>query len=219
MKRLDRLYIRVDAQFPEDERYQALPYPVRDRAWALLLVLIGWSREKRTDGRIPGGIAPARALAMGHSPRLSLLLLAALKDAGLIMSTDDGWQIPAYGKWQETAAEIDRASSAGRIGGYASSAARRNGSSTDRERTVQRIVNEASSQTEIETEREREQEGLGERTSSVHQPTPPIPPLGGRLKIETKRDWDRSWKSGDLYAAMADAMDDGTIPPNLEGIE
>jgi hypothetical protein len=178
-KKLDRLYIRVDAQFPSDERYQALPYRLRDSAYLFFEALNGWSRDKKTDGHVPLAVARAIGRAMEHAPaRVDAFLDAlAAPDVALVRMEDEEVFILKYSKWQDTAEEIDRHSAAGRAGGQASGRARNgsggepnvndssnesfsadptirsapgDGSSSDR----QRFVNDYSSQTETETVRE-----------------------------------------------------------------
>src|SRR5215472_1658904 len=135
-KKLDRLYIRVDANFPDDEKYQALPSKLRDSAYLFFEALNGWSRDKKTDGHVPMVMAYAIGRKMDHpAPRVKTFL-AALAAAAihLVELRFEGTQneevfIPTYPKWQDTREEIEQhsqvRSEAGRRGGLASGRSRR----------------------------------------------------------------------------------------------
>lgn len=159
-KKLDRLYIRVDALFHRDERYLGMPYALRDSAHSLFLLLNGWSRDKKTDGRVPEAVAIGTGLSMEHPRKRVEAMLAALLKVGLLVRDGADLIIPKYEKWQDTKEEIERHSAAGRTGGKASGAKRKgndseasvNGSSTNRSASRERIVNDRSSQTETEIE-------------------------------------------------------------------
>lgn len=152
-KKLDRLYIRVDALFPGDDKYQALPYKLRDSAYLFFAALNGWSRDKRTDGRIPTAVALAIGRAMQHSEAKTLGFLAALAAPGvkLIVWTEDEVFIPTYPKWQDTKDEIEDRSEmrreAGRRGGLASGRSRR-------EAIASPVLQANAKQNEAETEGE-----------------------------------------------------------------
>src|SRR2546426_9799703 len=105
-KKLDRLYIRVDALFPSDERYQALPYKLRDSAYLFFEALNGWSRDKKTDGWVPMAMVRTIGRKMEHPPAKVTAFLNALSApaVALIRLEGEGDQIfiPKYKKWQDT---------------------------------------------------------------------------------------------------------------------
>src|SRR5215471_5021198 len=132
-KKLDRLYIRWDAQFHRDERYLGMAYALRDSAYCLFQLINGWSRDKRTDGRVPLSVAVGIGLGMEHPRKRITAMLQALYGVGLLVLDGEDVVAPKYPKWQDTKEEIERYSAAGRTGGQASGRARSaNESSTNR---------------------------------------------------------------------------------------
>lgn len=157
-KKLDRLFIRVDANFPSDEKFQALPYKIRDSAYLFFEALNGWSRDKKTDGRVPLPIARSKGGEMEHPPAKVGAFIAALVDVGLLVPDGGDLLIPRYSKWQDTKDEIEERSEvrreAGRRGGEASGRSRReasasaNGSSGEARAEANAKQNEAETETE-----------------------------------------------------------------------
>jgi hypothetical protein len=191
-KKLDRLYIRVDAHFPRDEKYQALPYKLRDSAYLLFEALNGWSRDRRTDGYVPLITAQAIGREMEHPARKVTAFLGALAGAGLIELREDMIIILKYAKWQDTREDIAGRSEvrreAGRRGGTASGESKREASATglleERQSKREASASTRAKQNEAETETETETEVLS-HSSKAH--TPPTPPPGD-VRSETRRD-------------------------------
>ena len=239
-KKLDRLYIRVDAHFPDDEKYQALPYKLRDSAYLFFEALNGWSRDKKTDGRVPMHMAHAIGRKMEHPAHKITTFLAALAatDVQLLELRPEEVFILKYRKWQDTAEEIERYSQAGRAGGQASGRARGgtvaersanesfSDPSTNRSASGRRSVNDRSSQTETETETETE------TVTRLRPVTPPDPPpkqsFGEVLTGEfvegyeaflaaVRRSTGRSFRGDALSRALyADRRRDGRSDADLE---
>lgn len=161
-----------------------MPYALRDSAYCLFELLNGWSRDKKTDGRVPVAAAFATGLGMEHPRKRVTAIIEALVGVGLLVRDAEELVIPKYGKWQDTREEIERFSAAGRAGGRASGESRKGASgeahvndsfsddATIRSASAERIVDDRSSQTETETE-------VGS-FASLKNP-PPDPPPNGSL--------------------------------------
>jgi hypothetical protein len=188
-KKLDRLYIRWDATFPDDEKYQAIPPKLRDSAFLFLAALNGWSRDKRTDGRVPMRIAHTIGRKMEHPPHKVTTFLAALaaEDVKLVELLADEVLILKYRKWQDTREEIEGKAEAkqraGREGGMASGRSRREaGASSNGEAGASDVLPENTKQTKHQTETETETETGS--FASLKNP-PPDPPPNGPWKQPT----------------------------------
>jgi hypothetical protein len=89
----------VDTAMIESEAMLSLDYEVR---WLWLEALV-WSKQHRSDGRIPAG--RLRRLTDLGDPEVAA---TALVEAGLWLMTADGWQIVDYADTQLTKARVER---------------------------------------------------------------------------------------------------------------
>lgn len=104
-KRLDREFARFDVDLLDSDEYLSMPAGIRNHAYLYLLALTGRSRKRRTDGRLSRAVADDMAKRMG---RPAQAMLDALQAVGMVALEGDVL-LTKYSKWQETAAEIEKA--------------------------------------------------------------------------------------------------------------
>ena len=101
-----RFYIRVEVDFFDHPKTVA----VGDRLAFRHLRALAWCHRHKTDGHLPRAVADRIVGAKG---------IASLASAGLWEACEDGWCIHDYLKHQQSRADLDRASEAGRKGAAA----------------------------------------------------------------------------------------------------
>ena len=119
--KLDEPWSRYDADFPNDDRYLAIPMhnalELRGKAYLLLLAMAGWSRLNKTDGAIPNSIVVDLCQRLWPSTPTGQILNALLdRKVRLVRRTNRGLELTKQRKWQITSELTETLSEAGRRG-------------------------------------------------------------------------------------------------------
>lgn len=109
-----REFIKLDAGYISNPKIVALLIAGRPRSVLLHIQCMTYSRQHRTNGIVP--IAAARAAVIGSTARD----VSAAVESGLLLDLGDGTvEVHDYLKHQESKADIERRSNAGRKGAEA----------------------------------------------------------------------------------------------------
>ena len=106
------LWVRIHDRIWQDER--VLDLAMRGdkglAAVAVFVMSVAWTHHAKRDGEVPRG---ALVLIHGRAHHADLLVKSGLWEA-----TKDGWRIPKYEVWQDTAAEIEESRQAKAAAGH-----------------------------------------------------------------------------------------------------
>lgn len=92
---MSRVWVKLDATYPEDERIMASG----SRAELLFIRSICYARRRVTDGHIPASALRLLAFGIDADPAT---LASTLVDNELWLVDGDGWRLRSYDTWQQT---------------------------------------------------------------------------------------------------------------------